>query len=398
MKGKILWLIGVILFFSTSVLAQRFESGSTGADGALSTTTLGIVWINMADHPDGIYNYTEVNIPEGQTIKFIPNQKNRPVVWLVKGDVIINGRVDVSGENASDLPGIQAAGGPGGWPGGKKGPNLELYQGLGPGGGQVNDGWSNWGSGGGHATLGTDYWNNPTRGAIYGNQFGIPLTGGSGGGSGNQSVPDLGGGGGGAILIAASGMIMISGDSNCGIFANGGKPGYNEPRGGGSGGTIRLVSNTIILSGQAQIQAICSAHEATGKGYVRLEAYRLNVPGAQVKGYVSRGFPCPLLELPAGSATLKIKSVAGIDVGNDPGGSALYPDVDIPVGTSNPVEIVVEGTGLDDGTSITLRIHADQENAFREVNGRLSGDKTLATCKFYTDLPAGVGTLYVRTK
>ncbi|MCX7765110.1 MAG: hypothetical protein N2246_00155 [Candidatus Sumerlaeia bacterium] len=398
MSDKALWLIGLILIFSSSLWAQRFESGSTGADGALSTTTLGIIWINMADRPNGVYNYTEVNIREGQTIKFIPNQKNRPVVWLVKGDVIINGRVDVSGEDANPNPNIAAAGGPGGWPGGKKGSNLELYQGLGPGGGQISAGANNWGSGGGHANLGADSWGNPTRGAIYGNQFCIPLSGGSGGGAGDRSVNDLGGGGGGAILIAASGMILITGGSDSGIFANGGLPGYNDVQGGGSGGTIRLVSNSIILSGQAQIQAIFPPRETTGKGYVRLEAYRLEVPGAQVKGYVSRGFPGPLFELPAGSATLKIKSVAGVEVGNDPGGSALYPDIDIPVGVPNPVEIVVEGTGLDDGTSITLRIHADQENAFRSIDGRLSGNKTLTTCKFFTNLPAGVGTLYVRTK
>lgn len=44
----------------------------------------------MADHPDGIYHYTSVNIPSGVTVTFKPNAANTPVVWLVQGNCVIS--------------------------------------------------------------------------------------------------------------------------------------------------------------------------------------------------------------------------------------------------------------------------------------------------------------------
>ena len=78
--------------------AQQVNSGSNGSDGAFNPTAN--VVIDMADHPDGIYQYTSVNIPAGVTVTFIPNAGNKPVVWLVQGSCVINsgGRVDVSRE------------------------------------------------------------------------------------------------------------------------------------------------------------------------------------------------------------------------------------------------------------------------------------------------------------
>ncbi len=67
----------------------QVNSGSTGADGAFNPTTNTV--INMADHPDGIYHYTSVNIPTGVTVSFIPNAGNKPVVWLIQGDCVLNG-------------------------------------------------------------------------------------------------------------------------------------------------------------------------------------------------------------------------------------------------------------------------------------------------------------------
>ena len=66
----------------------------------------------MADHPDGIYHYTSVNIPAGVNVSFIPNAANKPVVWLVQGDCVLSGTVDVSGQNLNELGG--GKGGPGG--------------------------------------------------------------------------------------------------------------------------------------------------------------------------------------------------------------------------------------------------------------------------------------------
>ncbi len=70
---------------------QTVNSGSNGSDGAFNPTTNTVV--DMADHPDGIYHYTSVNIPADVTVSFIPNAKNTPVVWLVQSSVTIAGTV-----------------------------------------------------------------------------------------------------------------------------------------------------------------------------------------------------------------------------------------------------------------------------------------------------------------
>jgi len=49
----------------------QVNSGSDGHDGALNPASNLV--IDMADHPDGIYHYTSVNIPAGVTVSFVPN-------------------------------------------------------------------------------------------------------------------------------------------------------------------------------------------------------------------------------------------------------------------------------------------------------------------------------------
>ena len=67
----------------------QVNSGSDGHDGAFNPTTA--TNVDMGDHPDGIYQYTEVNIPTNVTVTFIPNANNSPVVWLVQSNCVING-------------------------------------------------------------------------------------------------------------------------------------------------------------------------------------------------------------------------------------------------------------------------------------------------------------------
>jgi hypothetical protein len=85
-----------------------------------------------------------------------------------------------------------------------------------------------------------------------GNQFVIPLVGGSGGGgeyngSNNGVLAAGGGAGGGALMIASTTRIVVNGTIN----ANGGNQGQAVFRcnSGGSGEAIRLVSNAISGSG-----------------------------------------------------------------------------------------------------------------------------------------------------
>ena len=65
----------------------QVNSGSNGSDGAFNPTTN--IVINMADHPNGIYQYTSVNIPTNVTVTFIPNANNTPVTWLLQGSCVI---------------------------------------------------------------------------------------------------------------------------------------------------------------------------------------------------------------------------------------------------------------------------------------------------------------------
>jgi len=90
----------------------QVNSGSNGSDGAFNPTATNTV-INMADHPDGIYQYTSVNIPAGVTVSFVPNASNTPVVWLVQNSCNVAGTVALDGKTVTNSAG--AAGGPGGF-------------------------------------------------------------------------------------------------------------------------------------------------------------------------------------------------------------------------------------------------------------------------------------------
>ena len=94
MKPKILQVIALLLV-CVGVQAQ-INNGSNGSDGAFNPTSN--VVIDMADHPDGIYHYTFVNIPSGVTVAFIPNANNTPVTWLVQSSCVISGTIALSGD------------------------------------------------------------------------------------------------------------------------------------------------------------------------------------------------------------------------------------------------------------------------------------------------------------
>jgi hypothetical protein len=208
----------------------QINSGSNGSDGAFNPTK--DVVIDMASHPNGIYQYTSINIPAGVSVSFVPNANNKPVLWLVQGDCVIAGTVSVAGQNGLGTQG--GMGGPGGWAGGNGG--ALRTAGSGPGGASLIDNFSR----GEDGTF------------EYGNSFLIPLLGGSGG-CGTGVFTGGAGGGGGALLIAASGTITING----GVSAVGGdgqfypqsSGGGSESSGGGSGGAIRLVASRLEGNG-----------------------------------------------------------------------------------------------------------------------------------------------------
>lgn len=126
-----------------------------------------------------------------------------PVVWLVSGDVTINGTVSVNGARGAAPPAL-AEPGPGGFRGGMgyDSGGVRTGSGLGPGGGAFD---SDEGFGGSYGAQ------SPRGPSTYGNPSLVPLLGGSsGGGNGNHHS----GGGGGALLISAAGVITRSSSAN----------------------------------------------------------------------------------------------------------------------------------------------------------------------------------------
>src|ERR1035441_8345256 len=133
--SSIIFCVTVLVAWLPAGGRPQVNSGSDGHDGAFNPTTTNTV-IDMADHPDGIYQYTSINIPTNVTVTFIPNAANTPVVWLVQNNCVISGTVNVSGRDANGVGG--SAGGPGGYRGGNGGSSAT--PGQGPGGGPPNGG------------------------------------------------------------------------------------------------------------------------------------------------------------------------------------------------------------------------------------------------------------------
>lgn len=413
-----------------------FDSGSTGADGAFNPSASQSVQLP----PDGVLNYTSVNIPTGVTVTFKKNAANTPVTILASGDVTIAGTLDVSATQPLDVANLRAAGvaGPGGFDGGLggqaggdasnwihglAGPTIG-QAGKGPGGGAPGNLNKDtpWGlavvsgGGGGYGTAARAPGGNcPTTGGVaYGNTNLLPLVGGSGGGggAGGSLLPGMGGGGGGgAILIAASGTINVTGA----ILANGGNPvnsainGRGSRGGAGSGGAIRLVASTV--SGNGTISAIGSSIDGNlewntagtgyyicgpnysnespngGAGRIRIESETLTRTVATNPLYAG-GIP-NVLSVP-GLPTLSIVNVGGIAVPATPTGSG---DVLLPKGLPNPVTVALATKGVTVGSTIKLRVLPVSGVAITATSAPTTGVTDNASTRVDIDLPVGQNVL-----
>ena len=121
-------------------IAQTFSSGSTGADGAFNPTTN----TTLALPPNGVFNFTTINIPAGVTVTFTRNVTNTPVTLLASANATIAGTINLNGGaggNAATGTGVgpnDGSGGPGGFDGGDGADGVASTTGgagLGPGGG-----------------------------------------------------------------------------------------------------------------------------------------------------------------------------------------------------------------------------------------------------------------------
>jgi len=384
-------LCSIALLLIVPCLAQAaFVSGSTGTDGPFEPTASVAVQIPEG----GVFNYTTVTIPTGVTVTYKKNSQNTPLTILATGDVTVNGAIGVNGSNGNYL--IPGAGGLGGFDGGQGGAAYNIgKRGEGPGGGNggaarpENDNLSGGGGGGGFATAGstggTFYGDTPggAGGYTYANERIIPSIGGSGGGGAggtNTYVGGAGGGGGGAIVIASSGTITVVGSitANGGSGANGDGGNYSGGGGGGSGGSIRLIANTI--SGNGTITANSGGGGSSGwtpggaggTGRIRLEASNV-LRTAATSPPMSLGYPYAVI--PPNMPSLTISSIGGQDVTAVPKGAYGSPDIMLPFNTKNPITVVVTGTNIPTGQTVTVKASPSVGTA-TSVSGTLSGTDT----------------------
>lgn len=311
---KLFSVIFLSFIFSSAAVAQSFSSGSTGADGALDLSTMdcpnSYCLIQLPE--SGILNYTTINIPYGKTLAFKPNFRNTPVIMLAQGAVTISGSINIGGgcQYGNGRPG------PGGFfAGATFGQN-----GFGPGGGTAASPNGRW----------------------VGSLSLVPIIGGSGGYSGGGFYGA--GHGGGAIAIASSSSITMSGT----IDARGGVCSSSS----GAGGAIRLVANSVNISG-----TFVATGASGGDGVVRIEA------PADALQYNGSSSPLAILsttinpQVVSGSSTpsLRIISIGGYPVPYATGRPDSI-DLMLPNSLADPVNIVVQAANIPVGTQISLNL------------------------------------------
>jgi hypothetical protein len=389
--------IAALIFVVTGAvpgLAQTFDSGSTGADGALNPTADTQLQVPAG----GVFNFTTVDIPSGVTVTFVPDAANSPVTLLASGNVTISGTISINGGNGAGggAGGLGGTGGPGGYRGGSGTDDATVTggYGLGPGGGTGSIGPSGSAAFAGGGSFGTQANNG---GPVYGNTVLLPLVGGSGGGGGAQTSGRHGGGGGGgagAILIGSSGDILIdatgkilaqggNGGSASGVFGGGGG-------GGGSGGAIRMIATSITISGELNASggtAGIGVQEGYngGLGRVRLEAFTLSA-GGTITPSPSTGLPSvlTLLNIP----TLRITAIGGTSIDSPPQGALGGLDVQLPQ-QGGPTDIQLTGSNIASGTQVTITA-VPQKGAPVTATGTLTGSAASTTATVSIQLPDGL--------
>ncbi len=419
-----------------SALGQM-DVGSDGSDGAFAPAANTIVDLALADSGPGtghydpdrwavIFNYTSVDIPGGVTISFANHPSGAPVVWVVAGNVLIDGGVNLDGENHTGAAARPSIPGPGGFRGGRALLSAQSpgSGGYGPGGGPYDGtfGWNDVGHGGSYGTLGVG---GPTT---YGNEQIIPLIGGSGGSTHNQRPHQGGGAGGGAILIATNGTITVNGwiRSDGGI---GNSHGGGSGSGSGSGGGIRLVATEVTGTGQALARG-GATHRTGGKGRIRVEADTITFthPGdpifsfappdldARCVGGTVDNSPCaggdcgtgvctadvpllwPPIEAPILTATKLVVDAVDIPIPVDPESRLDFPDQDVSIDSENPVTLHIAATNVPLDWAVEVHLVAKSGIAERVLADPLAGTLASSATTATFTMPRGFSALQLRAQ
>lgn len=398
------------LVFAILANAQTFNSGSNGTDGALNITTTGRTVLDPyamgldADR-DNVYNFTTVNIAAACTLRLGSDRLGtKPVYWLCSGDVTINGVIDISGENghesiAPHRPAIAGAGGFNGGVGYQK-DVCEATNGEGPGGGRTGVSLGNdQGSGAGYAIQGTNVMWGATvctyGGKAYGNKYLLPIIGGSGGAGGvsHNGSPGRGGGaGGGALCIASSGKVTINGNIDC---RGGCQSTYYDGHGagGGSGGAVRVVANGVggngginVLSKQNQICGDCMGQASPGR--IRVETYSMTMNSYNfLPGAIFATPGSPLFPPTESAPQVRISSIDGIAVTQNPNGSFAVPDIVINKGDTALISIAAQNIPV--GTAVNLSLYSETEGTIAFASTPLAGTLQNSNAQAKKVIPPG---------
>jgi hypothetical protein len=391
-KTTLILAISLLLIAVDSSAQGTFSSGSNGSDGALNLTgQTGTVWFYPANYPGnqhafGIFNWTTITIPAGVTLKLSGFITDMPLYFLASGNVDVEGTIDLSGANGADnttdvTKRVPTAPGPGGYTGGLGG----IYN------SSTFPDWPGSGQGGGAPGA---YGIVATSGIFSGTQYLTVLVGGSGGGGGiTLSAVDGygpgGGAGGGALLIASSTEITVNGT----IDADGGAPGSHTSSywgGCGSGGAIRLMSNSLIGSGTVTSWGaggdwqVCADSHAQ-PGIVRLEAYTNTFKGT-VNAGEALSTPYKLILPTTGQSTIQVTSINGVAINANP---FKFPDIEI--NTTSPVPVVVTASQIPIGTVPTITLFTTTGDQMVSCTGGLQGTIASSSCTVNVTFP-GAGT------
>ena len=341
---------------------QTFNSGSTGANGALNVTEN----TTIALPPDGVLHYTTITIGADATLTFTRNSLNTPAYLLAQGDVVVNGIIDVTGK-APVAPFQGGLAGPGGFDGGNGGFStgnsvIPGGNGQGPGGGKHGADESPAGAGGGSYGTRSDQtriWNSQKPGDVYGTLALIPLVGGSGGGGVDGNPNRGGGGGGGAVLISSNTKITINSTGK--IVSRGGAAlnsdvnnGDSINRNGGSGGAIRLVAPRVYGTGTLDVRGAQFFHlnGFTGAGRIRIDSIFKYEPTEPATFNMSFNFlpanvtavGATMIVFPPNSPRLDLVQAAGTSIAE---GTGSLVRVQLPFGTDTNQTVVVQARNFN---------------------------------------------------
>ncbi len=315
-----------------------------------------------------VFKYESVHIPPNVTVTFKNHRSNPPVVWLVSGDVLIEGTVRVDASSVLKVAG----------PGGFRGADFMLLfsgDGQGPGGGNETAQLANYG---------TDPQVNGRLRPRYGNTRILPLIGGSGGESNSEGGPAFGGAG--AILVVSVRSLTIDGTITASSL------GSTSSYHGGSGGAIRLIGETV--SGTGSVEALS---RNGGHGRIRIEAVtRESGIMAQPAATVSLPDNPVLLWPPETFPSVQIVSVNSSSAPLDPLGALDFPGADLTIQSENETEVMIATENVDSNWTVMLRVVPRFLPSFEVPAAYVSGGTASSMWRATVVFPVAYSALQVR--